>query len=398
MSRDLPDPAAPQPFVSELLGHPNRPAGPNSLPGALNIPIDAFAVTVHDGPDGTPLVRKDHSGPLPHAGRTEQEHAAAVGREAAWLAAAAGLAGVAPLVTNPAAETDTNEPAASVTTAFIGGATLRSSRLDPAAAARALACVADTIAALAERDLAHGAIAPEHILIGANGAGVLCSPNTATDPADHQDDLAGLGACVTFCLERWAGTQAMPDYFAAWLLLARRLEEGDPAMGPWRASTTLRELGEAADPINRAGRWKQLLSLPRRAGTVVAFPARSLLGVAAIGVLAASGLALLKSPPMGAEISGPELMVGNTLIRVGRKGQTAVALQPPEGCPGAEVYLLDPTNAWVWRFDSITADGHGIPTFQIPGATGLDIQIGRDGCPILLAVGPAGSVEVGVSP
>ncbi len=331
----------------------------------IQMPIDALDVTVADGPSGA-IVVKDHSGPLPERGRTADLHLAAVRRELNWLASAEGINGVVRPI-------DHGGGGAVVATEFAGGHTLRSACPEPASAALALQTVCATLASLAERGLQHGSVAPEHVILSSDGSsGVLCSPNTSADPAQRTDDLVGLGQCVTFCIDTWGARQSPPENLAAWLLLAKQLEDADPTMGPMRAKSALAEICTPASSHKRRG-----------VGLSVA--------VAAV-IIAGAWLAAGARPEM-APVTGPELVVGNDRIRVGTAGQVAVALDAPADCAGAEVYLLDPTTFWVWTFDRSDRTDAAEPAVRVPGATHLEVH--RQGrCPTVIARGPAGTVDI----
>ncbi len=341
----------------------------------LRLPVDAFEVVIRDGVDGVAIVTKDHSGPLPRPGRTTEEHQQAVTRERAWLGAAAGIEGVVRLVE----PTPVNGASAvtEVTTRFAGGQTLRSARLTPPEAAHALSGVCEALAALQERNLRHGALSPEHVIIASDGRGVLCSPNTSLDPAEHLDDLTALGQCVTFCLEQWAQESEPPANLTLWLVLAKRLEDRDPVMSARRAGTMISDLA-AVTLTNPAVR--------RRGRLVVA-----LIVLIVVGALMTLGRSRNES------VTGPQLRVRDSLVRVGSAGHVAIALEPPAECPGAEVYVLDPVTFWIWTFDDIHTSSPGTLLAQIAGATGLAVERENRPCPIVVASGPAGQVPVPTS-
>ncbi len=346
-----------------------------TIRSTLRLPVDAFEVVIRDGGDGVAIVTKNHSGPLPKPGRTTEEHQQAVWRECAWLGAAAGIEGVVSLL-EPAPDHEasvTNE----VTTRFGGGQTLRSARLTPLEAAQALSGVCEALAALQERNLHHGALSPEHVIIASDGRGVLCSPNTSLNPEEHLDDLTALGQCVTFCLERWAQEAEPPTNLALWLVLAKRLEDRDPVMSARRAATMISDL-TALPPARPA--------VPRRGRLVVALTV-----LIVLGALITVGLS--RNEP----VTGPRLRVRDALVRVGSAGHVAIALEPPAECPGAEVYVLDPVTFWIWTFDDIHTSSPGTLLVQIAGATGLAVERENRRCPIVIASGPAGQVQVPTS-
>ncbi|NNF54105.1 MAG: hypothetical protein HKN03_06645 [Acidimicrobiales bacterium] len=335
----------------------------------LQLPVDAFGVVISDGADGVAIVTKDHSGPLPGPGRTSEEHHHAVSRECSWLRAAEGIPGVVDLV-----ERESGNGTAAVTTVFAGGQTLRSARLTPVDTAHALEGVGQSLAELQERNLNHGAITPEHVIIASDGRGVLCSPNTSLNPDEHVDDLAALGQCITFCLDRWAREATPPANLSLWLVLAKRLEERDPVMSARRATTMVSELTMLA-PVDS--------SVRRRGWRVVAV-------IVLVSVLALVAARFTRNDP----VTGPQLQVRDALVRVGTAGNIAIALEPPVDCPGSEIYVLDPATSWVWTFDDIHAPSPGKLLVQIAGATGLAVDREKGPCPVVIASGPAGQVQV----
>lgn len=328
----------------------------------LAVPVDAFSVVIAEGPGGSAVVTKDHSGPLPPGGRTVAEHARAVDRERTWLLAAAvdGIVTLADWADSTV-----------VATIFAGGATLRSHPPAPAGLVAALLPVCDALASLRDRSMVHGSLAPEHVIIGSDGGGVLCSPNTGPNPLEHADDLAGLGRTLTYCIDSWSTLPAPPEHLERWLLLARRLEDGDPTMSVRRVASTLVDLVEPSP--SRRGR-------PRLVG----------LGLA---LLAAVAMWALVRRPVQPAADGPEVQVDGTMIRVGRAGQAAVAVETRPGCEGPRLYLLDPATSWVWVFDTVDHGVAGTPLARVPGATAL-VTSEQGTCPVVTATGPAGRVDL----
>lgn len=329
----------------------------------LAVPVDAFSVVIAAGPGGSVVVTKDHSGPLPPGGRTVAEHAGAIDRERAWLLAAAGVDGIVTLADWPDSTV--------VATVFAGGATLRSHPPDPAGLVAALLPVCDALASLHDRSMVHGSVAPEHVIVGSDGGGVLCSPNTGPDPLEHSDDLAGLGRILRYCIESWSALPALPEPLERWSLLARRLEDGDPTMSVRRVANTLVDL---------------LQPPPARRGH------RRLIGVG-IALLAALALWALVRRPVHPAADGPEVQVDGTRLRVGRAGQEVVAVEARPGCEGPRLYLLDRATSWVWVFDTVDHGAAGTPLARVPGATAL-VTSDRGTCPVVTATGPAGRVDL----
>ena len=116
-------------------------------------------------------------------------------------------------------------------------------------------------------------------------------------------------------------------------------------------------------------------------------------GVAVTGLIVVAAL-ITVGRSRNDTITGPQLRVRDTLVRVGSAGNVAIALEPPADCPGAEIYVLDPVTSWVWTFDDITTSSHGTLLVQIAGATGLTVERESQPCPIVIASGPAGQVQI----
>lgn len=327
----------------------------------LSVPVDAFAVSVEAGPDGMPVVVKDHSGPLPPCGRTASEHLRAVDCERRWLRAAEDLDAVVTPVEWPDRSV--------VATVFAGGPTLRSHAPAAADLAAVLVPVCTALEALRERAMVHGSVAPEHIIIGPDGGGVLCSPNTGDPPPAPEEDLRGLGRTISHCIEQWSASP--PDDLEQWLLLAQRLESGDPSFGPRRAAATLAGLSEPRPVARRRSR------------------ART---AAVLGLVAMTATWWL-AQPSSTVVDGPRLQVGRSMVQVGRDGQRALAPGEGSGCDHPAVLVLDPTTSWVWVFEEVSDGAAGTPLARVPGAT--DLTIDHDGpCPTVVATGPAGQVTL----
>ncbi|NNE95184.1 MAG: hypothetical protein HKN24_04070 [Acidimicrobiales bacterium] len=321
--------------------------------------VDAFDVRVRAGTDDRAEVVKDHSGPLPPLGRTRAEHDAAVERERAWLRAAAGIEGVVRFI----------EDRSGVVTEFAGAPTLRSHCPGPDGTADALASVADTVAALSARKLGHGSIAPEHVILSGDGSAVLCSPNTSDQPGD---DLIGLADCLEFATEQWAQP---PENLTHWLVLAKQLRNLDEPIDPTRAARTLRDLGSPRSPDKR---------LPRKRLAVLT----------ACAVIVACGAAASTFADGTAPVDGPEVIIEGHVVRVGRAGHVALA-HPGDSCQPPAIFLLDPTSSRVWTFDRFDGRGSATPLAVVPGAIELFLSAaGDDGCAVVNAGGPAGSVRL----
>lgn len=323
--------------------------------------VDAFDVTVAAGNADAAVVVKDHSGPLPDRGRTVHEHRAAMERERNWLRAAAGIPGVVRLVEDP-------ENPHTVVTEFGGSRTLRSHCPGPSAAARALACVAETVAALSARGIVHGSIEPEHVILTTDGSAVLCSPNSSTT---GNDDLVSLGKCIEFATEQW---ERPPASLTRWLLLAKQLRDQDPTMGPERAARILREL---IDPDRSPARRRLLRPF-------------ALVSLVVAALVLAAGMLY---PSSTQRVDGPQLEIEGMVVRVGRQGDIAI-VRPSNPCTPARIYLLEPVTFQIWTFDRFQTGGTATPTARVPGATTLELSDAVDGCFSVLASGPAGEVAL----
>jgi hypothetical protein len=228
--------------------------------------------------------------------------------------------------------------------------------------------VAETITDLANRELIHGSVAPEHVILSSDGAAVLCSPNSSGEPLD---DLVSLGTCIEFATEQW---ERPPESLTRWLLLAKQLRDRDPTIGPDRAARILRDL---IDPGNKGPRGR---------------PVRAL----GLGCLAAAALFLVavrQNSTTEAQVSGPELQVDGSVVRVGSRGHVAVVL-PQTSCNRTRIYLLDPATFQIWTFDRFETGGSATPLVRVPGAVDLEVSRTSDGCSEVLARGPAGEVAL----
>ncbi len=320
--------------------------------------VDAFDVELGAGPDCA-IVTKDHSGPMGSHGRTSAEHDQAIARENAWLRSASDVPGVARL-----APDSPSEQAPAVRTVFAGGRTLRSDCPGEHDTALALSSVCRTLAELQKKQMVHGSVAPEHIIIAADLSTTLCSPNTSGDPID---DLIALGQCIEFATEQWA---THSDRIEDWLVLAKRLRDGDPSLSPERVASSLQTI---ISPPPRSTR--------PRLGWLAAF--------VAISCGAALGWLMIRQAPSTAP-GGPEVEVAGMIVRVGDQGQVALT-RPADACGSAQVFLLDPTTYRVWKFDNFTSGMTGTAIAMVPGAT--ELVLTTDGrCATMTAKGPAGSV------
>ena len=186
------------------------------------------------------------------------------------------------------------------------------------------------------------------------------------------DPTAAFSAMMAGDLDAFPNFPA-PENLAQWLVLAKRLEEADPAMSPHRAAVMLQELATPHQTSQRSRR--RVVKVAGVAGLVII----------ALAFAAMSGAG---QPP----ITGPEVEVDGALVRVGHEGQVAVGLGG-DGCNRPAVYLLDTETSWIWIFREVQSGAEGTPLLQVPGATTLELQPGSD-CTRLMANGPAGAVEI----
>ena len=187
-----------------------------------------------------------------------------------------------------------------LTTAFVGGGTLREhlgDRCDLRLAARVSAVVAATLADLHDRGIAHGRVSADHILMGAGGRAVVCGwaeATVATEPGagapQAHADVAALGTLLRELAE--GRTTAEAD---ALRRVGDRALAADPAARPSMRSlmTALRTLvpeGTASDrpaPVTAARTGPRVLA-PRLATRPAGHRARTRPGAA--GLLAVGAL------------------------------------------------------------------------------------------------------------
>ena len=149
--------------------------------------------------------------------------------EARWLAAARHR-GVAELLMVSAQR-------CRLETRHRGLATLRTLPLGPQATAGALAAVATTLAELHRRDLIHGKLILDHIVLPRRSGArpVLCSPSgTASDPAA---DIEGLASVAAAAAATW------PRSHPAWTEVVEQLRSERHRLSAQRAGALLARLG-----------------------------------------------------------------------------------------------------------------------------------------------------------
>jgi hypothetical protein len=156
--------------------------------------------------------------------------------------------------------------------------------------------------------------------------------------------------------------------------LAKQLMDRDPTIGSERAAKNLRALIDS--PADRSRQLK--------------------LGTVAV-VIGVGGALLLMVTMFGSAprlpVTGPEVQIGGSVIRVGYEGQVAV-LHPGDGCVDGKLYLLDPDTSQVWTFETFESGTSGAPLVIVPGATELGLSETTGGCFSVIAHGPAGEVAL----
>lgn len=160
-----------------------------------------------------------------------------------------------------------------LTTAFVGGGTLREhmgDRCDLRLAARASAVVAATLADLHDRGIAHGRVSADHILMGAGGRVVVCGwaeATVATEPGARAPQAHADVAALGTLLRELAEGRTTPEADALRRVGDRALA-ADPAARPSMRSlvTALRTVvpeGTASDraaPVTAAGTGPRVLA------------------------------------------------------------------------------------------------------------------------------------------
>lgn len=292
--------------------------------------------------------------------------------EADWLVAAQN-SGVVELISR------CDDPF-TIETAYAGNTTLRTEQPKPDDAAGLLASVCVTLCSLHERNMAHGKLTADHIIVSGPGQTKLCSPDGTID--DPTEDVSALGQIVSELLRAWAEEGLAVPHKSEWQGISDRLSTANSTYSARRAQRVFERLGVVGQsPDGLAPRPER--AAPRVAtlavGAVVLFGA--LLG--AITTWSWSGR---PAAPHGSN----ELVIGGTLYGVGSPGQVVVAVPSP--CPGQPVAVLLDTDQIVWFFQWAGDGVLGEPTAKVPGATSL--TTGSDGCGQVWATGPAGRTLV----
>lgn len=340
---------------------PNVRRFPLCLPTLEESPVTT-RVTLHSLPDGQVVVEK-----VALDGDLADRKA-----EAQWLAVARDP-GVVQLVA-------VTEDPFTITSAHAGATTLRTDHLPPEVAAAILSSACDTLARLHERNIAHGKLTLDHVVLSPEGDAVLCSPDG--NAADPVHDLVDLGKMAGELAARWkAAGEEIPNE-AQWLSLAERLASEATVLTARRAARAFARLGPArVSPLTP-------LPAPRRTGLrprAISFGALTL-GAIAVLVLVAAGAGRTSPVAIGVEIS-----IGPDLYSVGQSGDVVLAV--PNPCPGQPRAVLLDRHWVVWAFNSASDGAVAQPLVQIPGATDLSITT-DDGCSQVWASGPAGQTQI----
>ncbi len=268
-----------------------------------------------------------------------------------------------------------------------GQTTLRTTSDSPQIVAQHLLRLARGLADLHDRELVHGKLTPDHIIIDGEKV-LLCSPlGTETDPLV---DLRAIGTIVHGLLDRWEKSGVAIPRREEWARVVARLDGADERTTAQRVARWFAPLVISAPPA-RDGREDK-----RRAGVTIGseFTDRygskgrglavlSLFLCATIGTTAWRSLtdSATESQP-----AGPVVIVEGQAFAVSTEGKTAT---PDGSCPPVVAHL--DARATVWLFD--VEDGEpGEATAFIPGATAIEFI----DC-ALWASGPAGRTEVDLS-
>jgi hypothetical protein len=384
----------------------------------------AGPVIVEHDVEGRLVVRKQAAG-----------GGAELASEVAWLRRAAGP-GVVRLV-GPDGEGRTD----GLATEHAGSHTWRTARLGPQRAGPAAADLLRTVARLHRMGLVHGALGPDHVILGPDGPS-LCSPRPGAQ--DAGEDRRALVELLDATARRWRdeGRAVPPGWTRARELLGRTT-----------AGWALEDLAALVDPAQpevprhggRAVRWATALRWRPGAGAGRSWRDGTWRRPAAIGVTAAAAalaVAVAGGIPGDGEPTedvggaGPRSgalaeAMGPGSAPVGPAGADGSAAEPSHGtgtgfrhteqdlpaaggywvhggdgrlvtveqpCPGTPpAALLDPGTGHVWAFDTLPAAGHevaGVAVQRVPGADRVEARHDSSGCQVIVAVGLAGEAPV----
>lgn len=271
---------------------------------------------------------------------------------------------------------------------------LDSAHLPPRTVLRAAAAACRSVVALHRAGWGHGAIGPDHVVVGGRGRATLCS----------------LGRAQTLVAAPQLVTVDRSATFATLLQVAALLEDDRTDRTRRRAAQVLRRAVGAADQdlLDVAGAIESDLAdlrdrrRPSTRATLVA--ASSLTAVALLagawtwtgrGAEHAPGSSLRPAPG-----SATEATLAPGRVRVGLPGDEHVVVDLD--CDGDdELLLLRPSTGELFVAPRVPDDGRAVrtvPAGHLPGATSLTTSTSADGCATPLAAMPDGStvpVDVG---
>ncbi len=329
--------------------------------------------------------------------------------EATWLASARHR-GVVRLLST------TKDPIV-LRTLHAGGTTMRTEDPRPALAAPLLTDLSITLADLHDRELVHGQLTLDHLII-TNGRLVLCSPSgTASDPTK---DLLDFGGCLQALLQRWAEAGVDIPFEQDWQHLLHQLQDPHEGYSARRAARELARLtakidqsrfaedrmaaatnSHSGNPSSTDTQTESQKSRASRLGlSTNPLSGRGLLAGTMLAALAMVGLWINQSaatePDTGAQ--GPEVVIKTDLYRIAGTSETGsdddVALGLGQECSkngevDEGVVYLSATTDHVWFFASPVSDAVALAV--VPGGTTLRLD---DDCQSVWVAGPAGQTQL----
>lgn len=285
-----------------------------------------------------------------------------------------------------------------MTTVDAGSSTLAdAARLPARTVLRAAASACRSVVALHRAGWGHGAIDPDHVVVGGRGRTTLCSLGRAR-PLVAAPELVTVDRRATF---------------AVLLYVAEQLEAGSADRVRRRAAQTVRSAVGAADQdlLDVAAEIETALAgrLERRRPSTRA-AAASTAAVAAATLLAGAWTwSTDRTGPAGRASVRPttapaaEVTLPADRVTVGRPGDEHVVVDLD--CDGDdELLLLRPSTGELFVAPRVPDGGRPVrtvPVGHLPGATTLTTSTAADGCALPLAAMPDGStvpVDVGAVP
>ncbi len=363
-----------QPFTGDHYRRGIGPIGPRiplpgTVPATCQRPIMTSHVTVVTLPDGGLGIAKSTSVACEPTLRDE----------ARWLAGARS-----PVVVRLVRFDD--DPLTLVT-ARAGGGTLRTERPSPTTAARILTTLCVGVADLHDRDIVHGNLSIDHIVVdGVRPA--LCSPRGGEDPAT---DLHALGTVVHYLLQRWQTEGvAVPDA-PAWHAIAEQLATTPAGFSARRAARALARLAARSEPGSEsdAESPQGRDSVGRHRGLAGAAGAAV---VALLGLVASAGL-----PSPRSEVSHSntiEIVLNGERYALRTTTHDVAALARPSDCQrGPAGFALEQQTDTIWAVDATAGEARARAFAVVPGAATLEHR-GPGPCPEVWVVGPAGATKI----